>query len=63
VLEYRVSAIVKASVPLYTGVTAISSVGFVNAWNHGNIKGNSFTDIQLSIAFSIDALKLGFSFM
>lgn len=54
--EYRLNLAANATVSICTGLGVSGTLAFVNAWNRFNRAGVSFTDIQLSIAFKVDAL-------
>lgn len=56
--EYRLNLVATATIPVCTGFDVSGTLAFVNAWNHFNKAGVSFTDIQLSILFTVDALDL-----
>ncbi len=57
--EYRLNLAASAKAPVCTGLEVSTALAFVNAWNHFNKQGASFTDVQLSIAFKINAIELG----
>ncbi len=56
--EYRLILDAKAKMPLEYWIEVSGNIGFVQAWNHLNTPGKSFTDIQLTLGCKIDAAKL-----
>lgn len=57
--EYRIAVSACATVPILSGLEASGSLSVVNAWNHLNMKGSSFFDVQLTLSFRIEAIELG----
>lgn len=57
--EYRFAVSACATVPVLSGLEASGSLSVVNAWNHFNVEGSSFFDVQLTLSFRIEAIELG----
>lgn len=59
--EYRMVVEADAVVPLRKGIEVSGNLCFVQIWNHLNIPGKSFTDVQLMIECRINATELLFA--